>query len=100
MVKKTTTTKKKRVFRKVSEDKAFQLQSGEQLLHYVELADALADMQDDVLKHHVTEDRHDFAAWIEHVFKDKQLAQEIEPLTSKRDIRTAIYRHLVHKHLN
>lgn len=96
----TPRTRKKKVFTPVAPSQAFHLADGNQLLHYIELADALAEMEEHVLAHHVGEGRHDFANWIEEVFQDKELAASIQSLTSRQEIRLAIYRHLVHKHLH
>ena len=93
-------TSKKKVFAKAQADKRFRLLSGEELSHYIELADALATMEDHVLKHHVGRERHDFANWVREVFNDKELADAIEPLHTRQEIRLTIYRHLVKKHLH
>lgn len=97
--KKATRTRKKKVFHKVEDHKTFRLVNGEILSHYIELADALAEMEEHVLSHHVGQGRHDFANWVAEVFNDTELAAAIEPLNTRQDIRLAIYRHLVHKHL-
>jgi hypothetical protein len=96
---KTTKQTKKKVFKKAPEHHRFHLMSGPVLSHYIELADALAGMEEQVIKHHVTSERHDFANWIRDVFDDKELADIVMHLHSRQEIRLAIYQHLVNKHL-
>lgn len=96
---KTSTLRKKKVFLQAKPEQHFRLVSGEELGHFVDLADKLATLQDEIFAHHVTDDRHDFATWIHDVFGDEELAVKLSTLRNKQDVRVAIYEHLVHKYL-
>ena len=92
-------TRKKQVFERVPADRFFVLADGRQVDHYVTLAHLLEDMEEDIIRHHVSELRHDFANWISDVFSEEDLAQKIRVVHDPQKIRLIIYRHIIDKHL-
>ncbi len=90
---------KKKITGNISPDKYFVLVNGQRLNHYLALADVLEDLEEEVIAYHVNEARHDFANWIRQVFNEEDLANELEGVTDKKEMRFIIYRHLVKKHL-
>ncbi len=95
--KKTRTVRKKKVFKRT--EFPFKLVNGEELTHFIDLAEKLADIESYVLQHHIVDDRHDFAQWIHDVFEDKELAKALENKKDPQEMRLIIYRHIVHKYL-
>lgn len=85
------------VKRDAPEDKLFFLVNGHKLRNIKELADVLADLEDWVFNHHVTPDKNDFAAWVEHVFEDIELAKKIAGVKDKDKMQLVLYKHLTHK---
>ena len=92
-VKKKTTQPK--VLRPAPSKSYFFLGSGEAIKSVKGLADALEKMPEEVFKHHVNQEKNDFANWIEHVFEDKTLAKKIGK--DKKNIRLNIYKYLLEK---
>ncbi len=45
-------------------------------------------------KHHVNEDRHDFATWIEHSLREGRLARKVERQRSKSEVVRTLYKFL------
>jgi len=82
-------------------DKAFWLEDERTLRSTDELADALSNMKPETFKHHVNEVRNDFANWIEHVFKQKNLAEQIRKAKTRENMRKILKpekaRNKVHK---
>lgn len=64
----------------IEPDQYFHVVSGQSLKSLYDLQDASAEMPQSVWDHHVAGDRNDFANWIEHVFKNKKLADRVRTL--------------------
>ena len=90
---------RKKVFVELPEGSYFVLVNGERLTHYVNLADRLETLEKYVINHHITPFRHDFSKWIKDVFKEHELAEKIAKLKDPGKIRSAIYKHIIKKHL-
>ena len=103
--KKTSTKAKKpkvatkKVFVEVPEGSYFILVNGERIKHYVDLGDRLETLEKYVIDHHVTPFRHDFAKWIKDVFDEHDLSDKIAKIKDPEKIRSAIYKHIIKKHL-
>ncbi|MGM5481317.1 MAG: hypothetical protein ACQESE_02805 [Nanobdellota archaeon] len=90
---------KKVSLEKIPADKYFVLKNGQQIEHYLALADTLDDLEKEVVDYHVNELHNDFATWIEDVFGEKELAKKIAQSKSPDQIRMIIYKHLINKHV-
>jgi len=90
---------KKKVFVKAPEDKHFILLTGERLSHFIELADKLEHIQEDVFSHHVREEKNDFANWIQDVFNEPELAKQVASKKNSKDMQITIYKYIITKHL-
>ena len=90
---KVTITKK--ILGKAPEKYSFFLQDGRKLKTVYELIDELETMTEETFKHYVTETENHFANWIEHVFSEKNLAEEIRHIHNKIDTQKALLKHLV-----
>lgn len=62
----------------------FYLLDGGRLASLEELFAELQTMDDNVFRHHVNEERNDFAAWVRDVMGDRPLARNIA-LANERD---------------
>ena len=58
-------------------NEAFHLHNGKILASLNDLIHELEVMSEDVFHHHVTTKRNDFSAWIEHVFHEKKLSENM-----------------------
>ena len=85
------------IFRKVPKNKEFFLADGRRIKSLKELAFAFRDMGDDVFWHHVNDARNDFVSWIEEVFEEKELAEELKEIRDKLNSEVAVLRHIVKK---
>ena len=77
----------------------FVLVSGIPLKNIKELASSLESMNDWVFSHHVNESRNDFSAWINDVFKEPMLAQDISMIKDIREMENVLHRYLVRKYV-
>lgn len=75
----------------------FVLKGGEKLKSIKELASALEGMSEDVFRHHVTEVKNDFAKWVEDIFDEKKLAEEMRVVRSKMEAELKVLRHMIKK---
>jgi hypothetical protein len=88
---------KKSVFIELSPDKYFVLCNGDTIKDYKELAAILETIGDDIFYYHVTNERNDFANWINDVFEEKELAEKIRQSRSRHEMMAILYKHLFHK---
>jgi len=88
---------KKSVFIDLSPDKYFVLCNGQTIKDYKELAALLETVGDDIYYYHVTNERNDFANWINDVFEEQELAEKIRHSGSRHEMMAILYKHLFHK---
>lgn len=81
------------------EEKHFILNNGKKIAHYVELADIIEELHSEVISNHINDLKHDFAMWINDVFSEKELAEQLAKESDPKRIRLLIYKHLVDKYL-
>lgn len=74
------TIKKKETFelKKVYGDECFYMIDGIVLSDLSELSEAFDRMSEDIFNYHVREGNNDFANWVKFVFKEEELAKNIE----------------------
>ncbi len=65
-------------------DDSFFCRDGREISSLSQLALALDEMHDDTFRHHVTDDRNDFAAWISHSLSNPQLAERVSDIQDRR----------------
>ncbi len=92
---KAQATPKTTVLGSAPEGKAFVLHDGRKLRTLYELIDELETMNDDTFKSFVHQGKNDFASWIEGVFQEKTLADELRKTPSRTDHQKIILKHLV-----
>lgn len=88
------TARKKRLKKKLPEDHYFVMVTGQKVKNIKELADILEDIDEDLFKHHVNDEKNDFSNWIEDIFEEQDLANELKKHKSKDKTRFVIYKHI------
>ncbi len=79
---------------KIPRDKYFILPDGSQLTDLYDLAVCLENIDDQVLRHHVNEEKNDFANWVRDVFKKEDLADALMQAKDKNELHVAVLKHL------
>ena len=77
----------KRYLGDAAPEQCFWVNNGPILKNMDELANAFLQMSNETFKHHVNSDKNDFSAWVNDVFGDKKLANDL--LSSKNKISAA-----------
>lgn len=85
----------KQLFGEAPEHQYFILKDGSHLRSVQELAEALEHMNEDIFKHHVDDERNDFANWVEDVFNNKDLGQELREAHNQIEARIKLLQKLV-----
>lgn len=81
----------------MAHSKTFYLQDGKVFSSLEKFAKELQSMADDVFKHHVNDDKHDFREWVKHSLKEEALANKIDSKIDKIELELEVLRHLVHE---
>lgn len=85
-------------FKQAPSEHVFVLRGGATIKDLRELAEALEEMQEHVFKHHVNEDKHDFAAWVQHVLDEHALAEQLRETRKHPEAHGhVIYRHITRR---
>ncbi len=92
---KITFTITRKTLGKTPEQYTFQLTDGRKIKSVYELIDELETMTEDTFKKFVTGTENHFANWIEHVFSEKTLADELRHVHNQIDTQRALLKHLV-----
>jgi Family of unknown function (DUF5752) len=71
-----TNVEDKRHFQ-VPESQAFVLHDGESMRSLDDLSEAINLIEPELFQFHVNAEKNDFAAWVEHVFGEKDLAEQL-----------------------
>ena len=64
-------------------EQCFWVNNGPILKNLEELANALPDMNDETLNHHVNSEKNDFSSWIKDIIGDNKLANDLLSSKSK-----------------
>ena len=91
--------RKKEVFKKIPDENFFVLADGRRVENFITLAHLLEDLEEDIIRHHVSDLHNDFANWIHDVFSEDDLAKKIKTVNNPEKIRLIIYKHIIDKHL-
>ncbi|MAG73240.1 hypothetical protein CL620_02920, partial [archaeon] len=66
-----------------NEEHHFYANDGQVLHHFDQLPAALRRMNADTFNHHVNEEKHDFANWVENVMQKKAVAKQLRSARTK-----------------
>lgn len=80
---------------KIAKNHYFVRSDGKDISSLVDLARQLDTMADDVFYHHVNEARNDFATWIHDVFKQTELAAELNAIKNRHHTTYVVMRHII-----
>ena len=97
---KTKKSKKSLVILDIDPGKYFILCNGQTVKNYVELANILETIGDDVFQYHVNNERNDFATWIYDVFNEKELSESLKMTRNKIEMLKVLYKHLYERLLH
>lgn len=84
----------------VSVEHYFILCNGQPLKNVLELADAVEDLRDEIFLYHVTPDKNDFATWINDIYADSDLANELANVKDKTRMKIVLYRNIIKRLLH
>ena len=73
----------KKILEDVDKKHVFALKRGHEIKSLAELFEELKTISDEEFKHHVTEEKNDFAQWVEDVIGDKHLAETMREVKDK-----------------
>jgi len=90
-----TVTITRKVLGKAPEQHHFHLEDGRRIESVYELVDELETMTEDTFRHYVSDLENHFANWVEHVFEDKTLAEEMRHVQDRVETQRALLKHLV-----
>lgn len=71
----------------------FVLKDGRHIRNFLELADAMDDMTDEIFFHHVNNFKNDFAAWAAEVFEDEALSKRLSNIKTRHRHQIEILKH-------
>jgi hypothetical protein len=74
----------------VPESFVFRCWDGRSLRNLRELQGALAEMENEIYVHHVTEQKNDFSRWVSDVIGDDKLATDLEKSAGKSQAAKAV----------
>jgi predicted ribosome quality control (RQC) complex YloA/Tae2 family protein len=78
----------------INPEEYFRLVDGKVIKNLYELINSLRSMHDNTFRHHVNNEKNDFANWIRDVFKDYELAEDILKSKNKKEIIKRIEKRL------
>jgi len=84
----------KSILSDVNPEHKFNLHMGTSILSLEELAEALEIMDDVSFEHHVTKEKNDFSNWINHVFNEKKLADELKEVRTIEETKNKILEYI------
>ena len=84
-----------RVLRHVPDEKRFYCHDGKILNNLYELRIALEQMDENTYKHHVTEEKNDFARWVREVLMDSKLSNDLSKCATSRDAMQVVAERIV-----
>ena len=87
----------KEVYGEAPEKYHFVLKDGKKIKNLKELAESLSTMGDDVFHHHVNSFRNDFSSWVNDVFNEKTLAEELKHMNNKLGTELILYKNFEKK---
>lgn len=88
-------TIKRSILGEAPEEYHFILKDGKKLKNVFELVDSLKDMHEEVFREHVNEVRNDFANWLEDIFNERSLAEELKAIEDRFETERKLTKKLI-----
>ena len=76
--------------KEIPEESYFRLNDGRSIGSIEELYDLIDHMDDNVFAHHVNRGKNDFANWIKYVFAKRSLAEDVNSVYTKQDMKRVL----------
>lgn len=86
--------------KEVTPEHHFTLKNGQKLTSFRDLLEALSFIDDETYNYHVTEDRNDFAEWVEHILEEEKLAEKIRNKKAREELLKILRLHEEKIHAN
>ena len=86
---------RKEVLGEAPVERHFVVADGRKLKSLVDLAKALETMSEEVFRHHVNDIRNDFSNWVNDVFQDAGLSEELAKVKDKAGSEIVLLRKLL-----
>ena len=77
------------------EECSFKLADGKAIRNLSQFNECLADMSEEVFRHHVNEERNDFSNWVGDVLKDKKLADDLLKTKDKTETHVLVLERII-----
>ena len=77
-----------------SDAECFWVHNGPVLQDLQHLRDALDEMDEQIFSHHVTNEKNDFADWVEYILQDKDLADALRKSKKTKTARAVVVKRL------
>jgi len=87
-------TAKKITTRRVKPEQYFYACNGCVIKNIKELAKEIRNMDENVFRHHVNQEKNDFANWVKEVIGNKKIAEEIGKITDKEKTELILLRNI------
>lgn len=71
----------------------FILKNGQEVTSFKDLLEALSFIDDETFEHHVTENRNDFAEWVQYILKEEKLAERIRNKKARGELLKILRSH-------
>jgi hypothetical protein len=91
------TSKKKLANKEVPPENYFILIDGSTLKDMESLVEAFDRMSEDVFRYHVNEFKNDFASWVQEVFDEKDLSEELKLAQNLERAHITLLKHALKK---
>lgn len=85
----------RKVLGKAPEEYHFVLHDGRKLESVYQLIDELEIMTEDAFKNYVNQAENHFANWLDHVFHEKHLADQLRKIQNKAETQKKLLKHMV-----
>ena len=74
---------------------SFKLNNGEKISNLVELGKSLKDMDEEVFRYHVSDDRNDSSNWVKEVLKDQKLGDQLLETNERKAAELFVLRRII-----
>ena len=77
------------------EEHSFKLADGRAIRSLSQFNEALSDMDENVFRHHVNNEKNDFSAWIKEVINDEKLADSLLKTKDKNETHILVLKRIL-----
>ena len=92
---KSEITSKKKLMTTANEQHHFHVADGMKLENLMQLMEYLEKMSDEIYKCHANESKNDFSSWVNDVFEEPELAENLKTSSTKENVQLIIAKKLL-----